>query len=86
MTRRRRNLPAIQPHTFDLLIGTMLHVTDGFTDSLAQIADIETDSWGTYYVVVKQDGTMTKVGYVAPKGTKGIGWSVASDEWIALLS
>ena len=83
---RRRSLPAIQPHTFDLPIGTILHVTDGFTDSLAQIADIESDRWGTHYVVVRQDGIITKVSYVAPEGTKGIGWSVASAEWIDLLS
>ena len=86
MARRRRSLPAIQQHIFDLPIGTMLYVTDGFTDSLAQIADIESDRWGTHYVVVRQDGTVVKVGYVAPEGTKGIGWSVASPEWIARLT
>ena len=83
---RRRNSSAVQPHTFDLPIGTMLYVTDGFTDSLAQIADIETNRWGTHYIVVYQDGTMTQVGYVMPEGTKGIGFSVASAEWIALLT
>ena len=86
MTRRRCNPSTVQPHTFDLPIGTMLHVTDGFTDELAQIADVETDRWGSHYVVVSQDGTITKVGYVGPEGAKGIGFSVASAEWIALLT
>ena len=86
MARRRRNPSAVQPHTFDLPIGTMLHVTDGFTDKLAQIADVETDRWGSHYVVVSQDGTITKVSYVGPEGAKGIGFFVASAEWIALLT
>ena len=72
--------------TFKLPIGTMLLADDGFSQELGQICDIESTRWGQHYVAVMADGSFRTVDHVADKSGGGIGWSVASPEWIARLA
>lgn len=86
MSRKSRKNPAIIPHTYDLPIGTMVLAEDGYSPRLGQICDVETDRWGTHYVVVMADGTFNTVHSVMPAGSHGIGWKVATSEWVELLA
>jgi len=72
--------------TYNLPIGTMLLANDGFTPELGQICDVESDRWGTHYVVVMEDGSFRSVNFVDDECSDRIGWSVASPQWIARLT
>lgn len=76
----------IREVTYNLPIGTMLLANDGFTPELGQICDVESDRWGTHYVVVMADGSFRSVNSVDDECNDRIGWSVASPEWIARLT
>ena len=86
MARKSRKNSGFIPHTYDLPIGTMLVAESQYGDRLGQICDVETNRWGTHYVVVLADGTFDTVHSVMPAGSRGIGWKVATPEWIELLA
>ncbi len=60
-----------------LAIGTVVIANDGFSTSLGQIADVETNRWGTFYVVLR-NGHFEHVGTIGPADRLGIGWKVAT--------
>ena len=63
-------------------VGTMVIANDGFSTRLGQVADYETNRWGTFHVV-SIDGTFEQVGHIGDENKLGIGWKIATAAEIA---
>ena len=64
-----------------IAIGTMVIANDGFGTRLGQVADHETNRWGTWHVVMI-DGQFEQVGHIKGADGLGIGWKVATEKEI----
>lgn len=63
-------------------IGTTVIANDGFATRMGQVADHETNKWGTFHVV-RIDGQFEQVGHIGDENALGIGWKVATPDEMA---
>ena len=61
-----------------IAIGTMVIANYGFGTRLGQVADHQTDRWGTHHVVLIA-GKFENVDNIMAADGKGIGWKVATE-------